>query len=54
MGDYFVQLGNTEDHLIEYTLALYEDGTFLFHSYSNNTTGIPQKNRPIGKGDLEF
>lgn len=49
-GDYYVQLGNTEEHLIEYTLTLNEDGTFLFHSYSNNKSGIPQEVDTYGAG----
>lgn len=49
-GDYYVQLGNREAHFIEYTLTLNEDGTFLFHSYSNNTSGIPQEVDTYGKG----
>ena len=48
-GDYQVKLGN-EEHLIEYSLTLNDDGSFIFHSYSNNQKGIPQTVHTYGKG----
>ena len=49
VGDYFQKLGN-EKHTIEYTLNLNEDGTFIFHSYSNNEDGIPAVVHTYGRG----
>ncbi len=48
-GKYFLELGN-EKHQIEYRLNINSDGTFDFHSYSNNKNGIPPIVHKYGKG----
>ncbi|WP_299211715.1 copper resistance protein NlpE N-terminal domain-containing protein [uncultured Dokdonia sp.] len=50
IGDYYRTLGNEENHSIEYTLTLHQDGTFIFHSYSNNKLGMPPEVHKYGKG----
>lgn len=50
VGDYYLQVGNKEKHLIEYKLNLNQDGTFTFHSYSNIKAGIPPIIHKYGKG----
>mgnify|MGYP001826397308 CR=1 FL=1 len=50
VGDYYLEAGNREKHLIEYKLNLNQDGTFTFHSYSNIKAGIPQITHKYGKG----
>ncbi|MGY3794528.1 hypothetical protein [uncultured Aquimarina sp.] len=50
VGDYIITLGKQEKHHIEYKLSLKEDGTFFFHSYSNNSQGIPNEVNIYGKG----
>lgn len=50
VGDYFQKLGN-DKHIIEYTLKLNGDGTFIFHSYSNNEKGIPNITHSYGRGN---
>lgn len=50
VGDYYRTLGQEGNHVIEYTLTLYQDGTFFFHSYSNNILGIPPEAHTYGKG----
>jgi hypothetical protein len=50
IGDYFRALGDEETHIIKYKLTLNQDGTFLFHSYSNNKIGIPPEVNKYGKG----
>ena len=49
VGDYFVELGN-EKHYIEYKLSLNFDGTFQFHSFTNNKSSIPPVVQLFGKG----
>ena len=49
IGEYFLELGN-EKHQIEYRLNLNSDGTFGFHSYTNNQNGIPPIVHTYGKG----
>ena len=49
VGDYSQKLGN-DKHTIEYTLSLNVDGTFIFHSYSNNEDGIPAVVHTYGRG----
>jgi hypothetical protein len=51
VGAYFRSSGDEEQHLIEYTLTLREDGTFLFHSYENHRRGIPWEKNNYGKGN---
>jgi hypothetical protein len=51
VGEYFRSMGDKEEHLIEYTLTLNEDGTFLFHSYVNHKKGIPWEEHKYGKGN---
>lgn len=48
-GTYFFELEDSP-HMIEYTLTLQEDGTFLFHSYRKIVQGIPQEEHKYGKG----
>lgn len=50
VGNYYVNLVNTEDNRIEYKMTLNEDGTFLFHSYSKIDAGIPQAVDTYGRG----
>lgn len=50
VGDYYRSLGKEENHFIEYTLTLHQDGTFFFHSYNNNVLGIPPEVHTYGKG----
>jgi len=47
-GEYRRELGN-EKHRIEYTLRLFEDGTFTFHSYTRIELP-PQMIHLYGKG----
>ncbi|WP_194419546.1 hypothetical protein [Muriicola marianensis] len=49
-GDYFLKVGNEQEHLIEYTLTLNPDGTFFFHSFRDHKKGIPEKTHTYGKG----
>jgi hypothetical protein len=49
-GDYYCALGKEGSHFIEYKLTLNQDGTFIFHSYSNNKQGIPNEVNKYGKG----
>ena len=49
IGEYFIELGN-EKHKIEYRLNLNSDGSFNFHSYTNNQNGVPQIVHKYGKG----
>lgn len=49
-GDYLLKLGNTENHLIEYKLTLDQEGTFLFHSYTNIKNAVPAEVNKYGKG----
>jgi hypothetical protein len=50
VGEYYFQAGNEKEHLIEYSLAINPDGTFLFHSYENHQNGIPWEKNQYGKG----
>lgn len=49
VGQYSLKLGE-EEHQIEYSLTLNEDGSFNFHSFSNNQKGIPPIVHTYGKG----
>ena len=51
VGDYYLQAGNKEKHLIEYKLTLNQDGTFFFHSYRDHKNGIPWEENKYGKGN---
>ncbi|MCW5515857.1 copper resistance protein NlpE [Muriicola sp. Z0-33] len=51
VGGYFHTTGDKEEHLIEYSLTLYEDGTFSFHSYVNHSKGISWEENKYGKGN---
>ncbi len=51
VGEYFLTAGDNEEHLIEYTLTLNQDGTFHFHSYRNHKKGIPWEEDKYGKGN---
>ena len=50
VGDYYRTLGNEGNHIFKYKLTLKQDGTFIFHSYSNNKQGIPPEVNKYGKG----
>jgi len=51
VGNYERSLGDTDGkHIIEYKLTLNQDGTFVFHSYSNNKLGTPPEVNKYGKG----
>ncbi len=50
-GDYYRSLGKKGTHFIEYKLTLNQDGTFIFHSYSNNKQGVPPEGNKYGKGN---
>ena len=50
-GDYSRTLSDTDGkHVIEYKLTLNQDGTFVFHSYSNIKLGTPPEVNKYGKG----
>jgi hypothetical protein len=49
-GDYYRALGKEGVHFIEYKLTLNQDGTFIFHSYSNNKQRIPPEVNKYGTG----
>jgi len=51
VGEYFHTAGDREEHLIQYTLTLNENGTFLFHSYVNHNRGISWEENKYGKGN---
>jgi len=50
VGEYFLTIGDKEEHLINYTLTLNQDGTFYFHSYRNHNKGIPWEENKYGQG----
>ena len=50
VGEYYLQAGTEKEHLIEYSLALNPDGTFLFHSFENHKRGISKGKNQYGKG----
>lgn len=51
VGNYERSLGDTDGkHIIKYKLTLNQDGTFVFHSYSNNKLGTPPEVNKYGKG----
>ena len=52
IGEYFLQLGDVEARIIEYTLTLEQDGTFYFHSYakSSENIGVPEEVHQYGRG----
>lgn len=49
-GDYNRILNTDENNVFEYKLTLNQDGTFLFHYYSNIKQGIPPEVNKYGKG----
>ncbi|SHG60049.1 hypothetical protein SAMN05443549_10578 [Flavobacterium fluvii] len=49
-GDYLRTLKTDNGDLIEYKLTLNEDGTFIFHSYSNIKQAVPPETNTYGKG----
>lgn len=50
-GEYQRTLEDIQNkHVIEYKLNLNQDGTFLFHSYSNTNGGVPPEVNKYGKG----
>jgi hypothetical protein len=50
VGDYLYTFITTEGDLLEYKLTLNEDGTFLFHYYSNLKQRNPPEVNKYGKG----
>ncbi|MEY8022178.1 hypothetical protein AB8P51_15195 [Muriicola sp. SD30] len=50
IGEYFFHAGEKGKHMIEYTLTLNQDGTFIFHSHRNHKNGIPWEENKYGKG----
>lgn len=50
-GEYFRSMGDKNEHLIEYTLILNENGTFSFHSYKSLKKGNPREENIYGKGN---
>lgn len=54
VGEYYLKVGNDKEHLIEYTLEVKEDGTFLFHAYENHKKGIPWERNKYGKGQWKL
>lgn len=49
-GDYKRSLSEQEKHIIEYKLALNQDGTFEFHSYSKIQGATPPEVNTYGRG----
>lgn len=49
-GDYALKLGTKDSNLFEYNLTLKEDGTFVFHYYSNILKANPPEVNKYGKG----
>lgn len=52
-GTYKHTIGQESSHSINYTLKLNIDGTFTFHSFSNDVKGIPPEVHTYGKGQWE-
>ncbi len=50
VGDYNLTMNTTKSDLFEYKLTLWQDGTFLFHYYSNIKKGVPVEVNKFGKG----
>jgi len=50
VGDYNFTFDTTDSNLLEYNLTLNQDGTFIFHYYSNIKLGIPPEVNKYGKG----
>lgn len=50
IGDYKSVIETNENNILEYELTLSQDGTFLFHYYSNIKQGIPPEVNKYGKG----
>lgn len=50
IGDYKRVIESIENNIFEYELTLSQDGTFLFHYYSNIKQGIPPEVNKYGKG----
>ena len=50
IGDYKSVIESNENNILEYELTLSQDGTFLFHYYSNIKQGIPPEVNKYGKG----
>ncbi|WP_055445181.1 hypothetical protein [Lacinutrix himadriensis] len=48
-GNYNLSI-ETENASFTYTLILQQDGTFIFHSYTNNKQAIPPESNTYGKG----
>ena len=50
-GDYNRTFSKEDDHLMEYKLTLYQDGTFVFHSYSKIKMDFHLKSIQSEKGN---
>lgn len=50
IGDYKRVIETNENNTFEYQLTLSQDGTFLFHYYSNIKQGTPPEVNKYGKG----
>lgn len=48
-GTYFFELEDSP-HILQYTLTIHQDGTFLFHSYKKIEQDIPEDEHKYGKG----
>lgn len=51
VGDYKLNMGEREDHLLDYDLTLNQDGTFVFHYHSFIKQGTPTEITKYGKGN---
>ena len=49
VGNYNLSI-ETENASFTYTIILQQDGTFIFHAYSNNRQAIPPESNTYGKG----
>ena len=52
VGSYFLQMGERDSRLIEYSLTLHPDGTFKFHSHAKTSEkiGVPEEVNQYGQG----
>ena len=50
VGDYNRIINTTVNDILDYKLSLHQDGTFVFHYYSNIKQGIPTEVNKYGKG----
>ncbi|MBT8187561.1 MAG: hypothetical protein KJO73_07725 [Croceitalea sp.] len=51
VGDYYCQAGDKDLVFIAYNLTLHQDGTFMFHAYTDHQNSIPPyEENNYGKG----